>query len=282
MSDIRWCISPACFFFFFYYYLKSKSELPGTRRARARAELNNNNSNNDKYLYSVGARATSRIWLERGSTAETWWPDGRAYGGRMRRRWRSWSVGGGPLAAGRLGVGVKRKNGVGSPGAAHLGAVAAAASGSASRRGDRRQRARTPMDDRRRRRRLRLRRRRRLRVWSFSRRGVLYYTSVVALACTLSLSPSHAQHLYIINCIIYIRREKKKKNITSVSFSPPPPPSSRSLARSIVRRASIIIIYYSVLLSFRRRGCYLLYLYTLGIVRVYNIYNSFLPSRPIT
>lgn len=46
--------------------------------------------------------------------------------GRRRR--------GGSLAADRLGVGVKRKNGVGSPGAAHLGAVAAAASGSASRK----------------------------------------------------------------------------------------------------------------------------------------------------
>jgi len=46
--------------------------------------------------------------------------------GRRRR--------GGSLAADRLGVGVKRENGVGGPGAAHLGAVAVAA----SRRGDRR------------------------------------------------------------------------------------------------------------------------------------------------
>lgn len=46
------------------------------------------------------------------------------------------SVGGGSLAADRHQVGVKRKNGVGRPGAAHLGAVATAAPGSAPRRGD--------------------------------------------------------------------------------------------------------------------------------------------------
>jgi len=46
------------------------------------------------------------------------------------------SVGGGSLAADRHWVGVKQKNGVWHAGTAHLGAVAAAALGSAPRRGD--------------------------------------------------------------------------------------------------------------------------------------------------
>jgi len=65
--------------------------------------------------------------------------DGRTIdgcGGGVIRRRRGRSVDGGSLAVGRQKVGVKRKNGVGRPGAAHLSAVLTVALGSASRRGD--------------------------------------------------------------------------------------------------------------------------------------------------
>lgn len=95
-------------------------------------------------------------------------------------------------------------------------------------------------------------------VFSLPRRPLLYVRpSVVALACTVTAhrSLSVALTTLVHNKLHNIREEKqKKKKITSVSFSPP---SSRSLV--LVRRAGIIIIYCSVLLPFRRRGCYLLY-----------------------